>query len=95
MKTKEEVLKFLDSIQWARLTKKELEKMLQEFFGVKNTLTPSTCEDCKEIDYSFDFTTQEGDEYTNDVYDVEIWYLNMRQRNHIIITGTEILTSPY
>lgn len=89
--TKAEVNQFLESLQWERMTKKELEKKLQEFFHVTNTLSDGTCEDCKDIDYSFFFTDATEECAGYNFIDVEIYYLKMRQRNHILITGTDLL----
>lgn len=90
MKTKKETLEFLHTLQWRRMTKRELQKTLQDFFCSSNELEESTDEEFKEVDYSLYFTT--GEELsTENVIDVEIWYLKMRKRNHILITGTELL----
>lgn len=90
MRTKEEVRQFLNNLQWQRMSKKDLEKTVQAFFDSKNKLFNFTCEDCKDIDYSFGFTT--GDENsTSHFIDIEIWYLKMRNRE-ILITGSEILS---
>lgn len=93
MKTKKETREFLDSLQWQRMSKKELQRKLQEFFETENELEDSTDKDYKEVDYSFDFTNGNESSLSNFV-DIEIWYLKMRNGN-ILITGTEILDYEY
>lgn len=88
--SKQEVRDLLESLVWDRMTKRELEKKLQKALGTNNTLADGTVEDCKDIDYSFLFTNGEGC-CGEHFIDVEIYYLKMRQRNHILITGAELL----
>lgn len=87
---KRNVLEFLESLQWQRMTKSELQKLLQDYLGTDNKLSDGTCEDCKELDYSFLFTNGDGCCGSHFI-DIEIYYLKMRQRNHILITGAELL----
>lgn len=90
MPTRAETQEFLDGLQWKRYTKKELQNELQSFFKTGNKLENGTCLDCKDIDYSFLFTN--GNEAsTRHFIDVEIYYLKMRRRNNVLITGAEIL----
>ena len=91
MKTKQETREFLNSLKWKRMTKKELQTYLQEFFGTTNEIEESTDDECKDVDYSLCFTNAESDSTTN-IIDIEIWYLKTRKKNHILITGTELLT---
>lgn len=88
--TKSEVRAFLENLQWKRMSKKQLEATLQGFLQTDNKLSEGTCEDCKDVDYSFLFT-DEGESQSNGFIDVEIYYLKMRKRNHILITGAELL----
>jgi len=90
MRTKQEVRDFLDSLQWGRFTKKELEKKCQDFFDTKNKLDNATDPDCKELDYAFIFTNGVGC-CAHHFIDIEIYYLNMRQRGWVLITGAELL----
>ena len=87
---KRKVREFLESLKWKRMTKNELQRLLQEYLGASNKLSDGTCEDCKELDYSFLFTNGE-DVCVSHFIDIEIYYLKMRQRNHILITGAELL----
>lgn len=91
MRTKQETLEFLNSLRWKRMTKNELQTCLQEFFCTTNEIEESTDNECKDVDYSLCFTNAESFSTTN-IIDIEIWYLKMRKKNHILITGTELLT---
>lgn len=91
MKTKKEVYEFLDSLQWERVTKKELSQKLSDFFGTEMILVEGTCQDCKEVDYSWLTTTADTADATHNFIDIEIYYLKMRQRNHFLITETTLL----
>ena len=89
MKTKHEVCAFLDSLQWERMTKHEVEKRFTDFFGQPMTCEDGTCEDCKDVDYSFLLTTGIG-ACSEHFIDMEVFYLKMRNRS-VLITGTELL----
>lgn len=83
------VIEFLDALQWNRFNKVGLERTLESFFGVPMKLTDSTCEDCKDLDYSFITTTaQEG---SDSFIDIEIYYAKTRKRGTFIITETTLL----
>lgn len=90
MKSKLEVVTFIESLQWQRMSKKELDKKFSEFFGIKMAGENSTCDDCKDFDYSLSYTTAEDSFATTSIIDVEIYYLKMRNRK-LFITGVELL----
>ena len=92
MKTKEEIRAFIEALQWNRCTKKDLLKKFNDFFGTQQTeFEDSTDSDFKEVDYSLIYTNESG-HGMDFLVDIEIFYLNMRQRNWILISGCEILT---
>ena len=89
MPSKDEVVNFLESLQWKRFGKNELEKTLQSFFNTKNKIEDGSS-DCKDIDYSFLFTSAEEACATEHFIDIEVYYLKMRN-GHVLITGTDLL----
>lgn len=89
MRTKDETMAFLDGLQWQRMTKNELQKMLRDFFDSRNFIEEATDDDDKDIDYSIIFTTR-NDTSVSGFIDIEIFYLKMRNGN-ILITGVELL----
>lgn len=90
MKTKEEIRTYLHSLQWQRLSKKELVKNISDFLGEKVHCENGTDPDEKGLDFSFIMTTATEPMATCHFIDIEIYYLKMRNRN-ILITGSELL----
>lgn len=90
MKSKIEIITFLEGLQWNRMAKKELDSMFSEFFGVKMKGENSTNEECKDIDYSLVYTTTQEKFATSNFVDIEVYYLKMRNHS-ILITGVELL----
>lgn len=87
-KTRQEVATFLNGLQWKRMSQKSLENLLRQFFGVpENCLIDFTDPDYKSLDYCYGFTSCNG---KGAFWDIEIWYLKMRNRN-LLITGAEII----
>lgn len=91
MIAKDKVYEFLNSLQWKRFNKVGLGLELERFFGVPMELTDSTCEDCKDVDYSFTSTTAQEPLATSNFIDIEIYYAKTRKRGHFIITETTLL----
>ena len=92
MKTREEVNEFLNSLQWKRTTRDELERKFCEFFDMEEmSFEDSTDDEFKEIDHSFITTTATLPTPTENFVDMEIYYLPMRMDGWFLITGSEIL----
>lgn len=92
MRTREEVNKFLNSLQWTRTTRDELERKFCEFFDMEEmTLEDATDDDFKDVDHSFVITTATLPTPTENFVDMEIYYLPMRMDGWFLITGSEIL----
>lgn len=92
MRTREEVNEFLNSLQWIRTTRDELERKFCEFFNMEEmTLEDVTDDDYKEVDYSFVITTATLPTPTESFVDMEIYYLPMRKDDWFLITRCEIL----
>lgn len=92
MRTREEVNEFLNSLQWVRTTRDELERKFCEFFDMEEmTLEDATDDEFKEIDHSFITTTAMSPTQTENFVDMEIYYLPMRMDGWFLITGSEIL----
>lgn len=83
------VLRILQTFQWKRMSKKQLEETLQVLFNTANTLEDGTDKEFKDLDYSFNFTNGNANS-TSKYIDIEIYYLKMRNRN-VLITGAELL----
>lgn len=92
MRTREEVNEFLNSLQWIRTTRDELEHKFCEFFNMEEmTLEDVTDDDYKEVDYSFVITTATLPTPTESFVDMEIYYLPMRKDDWLLVTRCEIL----
>lgn len=91
MIAKDKVIEYLNSLQWKRFNKVGLELELEKFFGVKMELQDSTCEDFKDVDYSFITTTAQEQLATSNLIDIEIYYAKTRKKGHFIITETTLL----
>ena len=92
MRTREEVNEFLNSLQWTRTTRNELERKFCEFFGMEEMVFEDTTDyEFTEIDYSFVTTTAISPTQTEKFVDMEIYYLPMRMDGLFLITGSEII----
>ena len=88
---------YMESLVGWRGTIKELMEMLSHHFG-KELKYENTTEEDKEYDYMLTFNIfgddedMDGEEWTDNwqYIDCDVYYLKMRQRNHIYITEVNV-----
>ena len=87
MRTREEVNEFLNSLQWTRTTRDELERKFCEFFDMEEmTFEDSTDDEFKEIDYSFVTTTAMSPTQTRNFVDMEIYYHKRYRQRYFYVS---------